>query len=213
MHRMSFSDHTDSPFSPSAITRRKAPALVRKFLPPPATLLDVGAHGGEFAATMARNGYSVTALDAEPRGSFQPFISADANGAWPLASGSFDAVTAWQVLEHLENPHHFFREARRVLAKDGLLFLSLPNPYSAKNRIQFFLTGDFYRYRENSFHITPFIRSSFARAYAPHFTLHKDGYSEMHKKRIPRLLPFLKKSSTFRMLFGESYFAVLQKVN
>lgn len=210
---MSSSAHTESPFSPSAITRRKAPALVRKFLPPPATLLDVGAHGGEFAATMARNGYSVTALDAEPRGSFQPFISADANGAWPLASGSFDAVTAWQVLEHLENPHHFFREAHRVLKEDGLLFLAVPNPYSFKNRTRFFLTGDFYRYQENPFHLTPFIRSSFARCYTPHFACLTDGYSEMHKKRIPLVLcPLVKRSRALKMLLSEVYFAILRKV-
>lgn len=201
-------------FSSSAIIRRKSFSLVQKFLSPPATLLDVGAHAGEFASALTKKGYRVTALDAELRGKFQPFIVADANVSWPVPPDSFDAVTAWHVVEHLENPYHFFRETHRVLKIGGYVFVSLPNPFNWCNRLSFFTMGEFYRYRYNEFHITPFTRSSFARAYTPLFSLRTEGYSELHKKRIPRpLFPFLKKSKTFRMLFGESFFAVLQKVN
>ncbi|MBM4270241.1 MAG: methyltransferase domain-containing protein, partial [Deltaproteobacteria bacterium] len=38
---------------------------------------------------------------------------------WP--DGSFDAVYAHQVLQHLERPIDALREMRRVLAKDGVL--------------------------------------------------------------------------------------------
>lgn len=202
------------PFSSSAIVRTKASALVRKFVPLGSHLLDIGAHSGAFAAHMVTLGYRVTALDDAPHGDFQPFLRADANAPWPVDPDSLDAVTAWHVVEHLENPHHFFREAHRVLKRGGYTFVSLPNPFHWRNRLSFLTTGDFSRYRHNEFHITPFIRSSFMRAYAPLFSLCSEGYAELHKKRIPRpLFPFLKKSNLFRMLFGESYFAVLQKVN
>lgn len=45
----------------------------------------------------------------------------------------FDFVYSAFVLEHLENPEKVLREAIRVLAKKGTLFLSAPN-YGAPNR-------------------------------------------------------------------------------
>ena len=42
-------------------------------------------------------------------------------------SGSFDAVTAFDVIEHVEDEGFFIRQAYRILKKDGLLFLITPN--------------------------------------------------------------------------------------
>lgn len=41
---------------------------------------------------------------------------------------SFDAISIIEVIEHVENPSQVFREIYRVLKKDGILFLTTPNP-------------------------------------------------------------------------------------
>jgi len=42
-------------------------------------------------------------------------------------NAAFDLVTAFEVIEHLENPDSFVKEMRRVLKNDGLFILSTPN--------------------------------------------------------------------------------------
>ncbi len=45
----------------------------------------------------------------------------------PFADDFFDNVIAGDVIEHLENPSHFLREANRVLKRGGRLILSTPH--------------------------------------------------------------------------------------
>lgn len=44
----------------------------------------------------------------------------------PFADAAFDAVIAGDVIEHVENPSHFLREANRVLKIGGRLVISTP---------------------------------------------------------------------------------------
>lgn len=44
-----------------------------------------------------------------------------------LSPYSFDAIFAWEVIAHLENPELFLANAHNALRKDGLLFLTTPN--------------------------------------------------------------------------------------
>jgi SAM-dependent methyltransferase len=44
----------------------------------------------------------------------------------PFPDNSFQTVIAGDVIEHLENPSHFLREANRVLAPKGRLVISTP---------------------------------------------------------------------------------------
>lgn len=45
----------------------------------------------------------------------------------PFAPASFDAVTSFETLEHVEDRSRFVAELRRVLREDGVLVLSTPN--------------------------------------------------------------------------------------
>jgi len=56
-------------------------------------------------------------------------------GLFSLPSASFDVVTFWHVLEHLEQPGLVLREATRVLKKGGILALDSPNLDSAAFRL------------------------------------------------------------------------------
>ncbi len=45
---------------------------------------------------------------------------------WPF-SNRFDVITCFDVIEHLENPADFFRNAKRYLKNDGIIIVSTPN--------------------------------------------------------------------------------------
>ena len=45
----------------------------------------------------------------------------------PFADGSFDAITSFETLEHLEARTQFLTELRRVLTPNGLCIISTPN--------------------------------------------------------------------------------------
>mgnify|MGYP001558945269 CR=1 FL=1 len=61
----------------------------------------------------------------------------DLNNRWPYKSKFFDYVINLQVIEHILNTDNFIKESKRILKKDGLLYISTPNLASWFNRIIF----------------------------------------------------------------------------
>ena len=209
-----FRDKRDLFRASGITTSGKSVRIIAKWLPLGASVFDVGSGFGMFVSAAARAGYKVTASDLERYTSFEPFVLSDAEKRWTAADTSFDAVTAWQVVEHLQNPRHFFEETHRVLCDNGLLFFSVPNFLKLSNRISFFLSGEFPRYTTNPLHLTAFTRSTIARAWNGLFTLELQGYTDLHKKRASRLFWwFVRFLPSWKMLRGESVFFVLRKKN
>lgn len=66
-------------------------------------------------------------------------VWADLDEPLPFEDGSFDAVVAGELLEHLRFPERLIGEARRVLRPEGLLVGSVPNSYRLKSRLRFLL--------------------------------------------------------------------------
>ena len=116
--------------------------LTREIVPRIAALrgvaIDVG--GGRDAphdrawASSTRRGR----LDVDPK--HRPDLCGDA-AALPFANGSVDAVTMFEVLEHLPDPAAAIDETRRVLVEGGTLLGSAPFVYPTHGD-----PGDYFRF-------------------------------------------------------------------
>lgn len=113
-------------------------------------VLDVGCSTGGFLHSLNRlfpGNYNVLGMDvagpaldhAEQQGLSvvrQPFLDTS------LAPSSFDAITFWAVLEHLDEPRAFLARAASLLKPGGHCFVLVPNLDSLAIRI----LGSRYRY-------------------------------------------------------------------
>ncbi|MBI2391856.1 MAG: methyltransferase domain-containing protein [Deltaproteobacteria bacterium] len=106
---------------------------------PPCRFLDLGAGRGDLSRRLHALGHQVTAVEryVEQFDAPVPLVDADLNATWPFADGSFDAVAAVEILEHLENPRWFFRELSRVLGPRGVAVVSTPNITTLLSKLLF----------------------------------------------------------------------------
>lgn len=124
-------------------------------------VLDVGAGDGSLTAALKAVGFYVSACDIDPsqfKVGDMPCKTVDLNKAWPYDDAAFDYVTAVEVIEHLENPMHMIREAKRVLRRGGKLVLTTPNIMNIFSRVKFLLVGSFFCFgsvERKSGHINP----------------------------------------------------------
>ncbi|PDW02085.1 class I SAM-dependent methyltransferase [Candidatus Viridilinea mediisalina] len=101
-------------------------------------LLDLGAGMGGFAVAAALAGAKVTAAEYNPAycqiialraaryGLTLPILNT-AGEALPLPTAGFDAVTAWDVLEHVRDPQQVLCELARVVRPGGVVLLTAIN--------------------------------------------------------------------------------------
>jgi 2-polyprenyl-3-methyl-5-hydroxy-6-metoxy-1,4-benzoquinol methylase len=130
--------------------------------------VDVGAGAGYFTQILAQQFERVHALD-----SYQPsnvpgnvaFKQTDLNRNWPLGDRTADLLVALEVIEHLENPRHFFRETTRVLRPGGYGFVSTPNNHSLASLLTFITKGRHRAFQAPSYpaHITPILKVDLER--------------------------------------------------
>jgi 2-polyprenyl-3-methyl-5-hydroxy-6-metoxy-1,4-benzoquinol methylase len=137
--------------------------LFRNYVSPGAKVLDVGSGAGAWAKRLHDASYRVIAcdLEARPEGFEFPYRHVDLNQnfAESLGNETFDAVCIVEVIEHLENPRHVFREIKRLLRKGGVILLTTPNASGLYSRLRFFFTGEMAMFNDDSYvgsgHITP----------------------------------------------------------
>lgn len=117
---------------------RERKALVEAFKKK-GKLLDIGCGEGKFLEAMGKNGWLVFGI--EPSASFEDApmkkeINLQQNRltANHFENESFDVITLWQVLEHLDTPKEYLGIIRNILRKDGVLVISVPNLESLQFR-------------------------------------------------------------------------------
>lgn len=103
-------------------------------------ILDAGCGNGAFAGYLADRGYEVTGVDASVSGiavarTQFPGVRFDVGlfDAVPPQIGSFDAVCATEVVEHLYAPHQLAAYAMAALRPGGILIISTPYHGYLKN--------------------------------------------------------------------------------
>jgi len=96
------------------------------------SVLDVGCATGALLAHLRNCGWRVTGVEISPSAAYaQKERGLDVRSI-PLEENnfsdeSFDVILASHLVEHLNDPRSFFTEARRILKKDGYIFITTPN--------------------------------------------------------------------------------------
>jgi 2-polyprenyl-3-methyl-5-hydroxy-6-metoxy-1,4-benzoquinol methylase len=150
------------------LTHERVFSFVERYLPTPSCVIDLGAGEGAFSKKLVSSGHEVTAVDLNPSDWKLPEVSLieanlDSDYSESFTKKNFaDAVIAIEILEHVENPFSFVREAAKLLRPGGLLFLSTPNVESVSSRLIFLYTGRLKYFGEyetvRPAHITPIFR-------------------------------------------------------
>lgn len=96
------------------------------------TILDVGCADGKFVEIMEMDGYTAMGIDI----SCDAVRNAKMKGLHvfsgtlrqlPSSHGGYDAITAWDLLEHIEDIREFLIDCKRLLKPDGLFIFSTPD--------------------------------------------------------------------------------------
>jgi 2-polyprenyl-3-methyl-5-hydroxy-6-metoxy-1,4-benzoquinol methylase len=122
---------------------RKALALLEQE-PRKGRLLDVAAGSGIAAEALTDQGWEVTGLEISEqlaeqiraRGRIETVMHDLATGPLPFDDGSFQAVFAGEIIEHLVDTAGFIAELHRVLWPGGIAVITTPNLASLENRLR-----------------------------------------------------------------------------
>jgi 2-polyprenyl-6-hydroxyphenyl methylase / 3-demethylubiquinone-9 3-methyltransferase len=108
----------------------RTPWMLR-LLTPRSRVLDIGCGAGLLSNVLAKHQHQVTGIDLSEKSlhiaqkyddtSSVQYLQANAYSL-PFSNGSFDAVCALDILEHVEEPQLLISEAARVLKPKGLFF-------------------------------------------------------------------------------------------
>jgi 2-polyprenyl-3-methyl-5-hydroxy-6-metoxy-1,4-benzoquinol methylase len=103
-------------------------AEISKFLPAPASILDLGCDKGFFLDEARRWDYSVQGIELSEDGrKYCDQTGIRVNTDLRNLASKFNAVTMWHALEHIANPVEILAEIRGILTDGGLLFIRVPD--------------------------------------------------------------------------------------
>jgi SAM-dependent methyltransferase len=119
---------------------RRRLALLGAMVAPGTRALDVGAGRGRFVAAARAAGYDATGIEPSARGVAAaaaigaPVVQTELEDA-SFPEESFDAVTLWHVLEHLDDPGGALSRVAGWLTPGGALVVGVPNLASWQARL------------------------------------------------------------------------------
>ncbi len=144
------------------------------------TLINYGAKTGFFSSTMEKKGWNVLSYEsiAAERDFSKKMLD---HRMFPpeeldtLPIGCADVVTMWHSFEHMDNPKLILLKLCRVLSRNGLIFMAMPNAdsYDAEYYKQYWAAWDVPRHL---WHFTPKTCQQLASTV---------GLSLMYKKAMP----------------------------
>lgn len=100
-------------------------------------VLDIGCGNGRFLFAAKREGYGAYGLEI----STAARRVAKSKGIYVYDKGlleqdfktkKFDIITLWQVLEHIDDPNRYLSKIKKIIKKDGLLYIGVPNIQSTQ---------------------------------------------------------------------------------
>ena len=132
-------------------------------------LLDIGAGTGAFAHYMQQTGWKVTGLEPDKTARDVAFtkhqLSLDTpEKLFEFEEGTFDAITMWHVLEHVHNLDGYFNAFKKILTKEGKLFIAVPNytSFDAQHYQEYWAAYDVPRHL---YHFSPLSIEKLAKKY------------------------------------------------
>lgn len=150
-------------------------------------ILDLGCHGGtltNFISKLNKNNrlygidISKNAIDyAQKKYPHIDFMTHDLNDGIPYPEKKFDAVTCFDVLEHVFDPLKLIDETKRVLKDKGYFIVDIPNETPLFKLIWFFWTrmeGKVWK----DVHINHFSTDDLKRL------LEKNGFEKINERKI-----------------------------
>ncbi|MHC4515835.1 MAG: class I SAM-dependent methyltransferase [Planctomycetota bacterium] len=146
--------------------RLRQQLLQRYTGPGPLKVLDVGCAAGFFLRVMKEHGHQVRGVELSPEIAHLAIehlgkenihvgqmtdLAADQQG---FEAGSFDLVTAWDVVEHVPDPQDLLRRVHRMLKPTGVLVIETQN---VDSRLAGLLgrRWQHYKHEEHLYHFNP----------------------------------------------------------
>jgi SAM-dependent methyltransferase len=122
-------------------------------------LLDIGAGTGHFAHFMKKNGWQVTALepDSTARKVASEKLSLEIKPLEELGQlvpQSFDVITLWHVLEHVQDLTGYVEHFKALLKPEGVLIIAVPN-HTSKDAKKYGATWAAYDVPRHLWHFSP----------------------------------------------------------
>ena len=128
-------------------------------------LLDYGTGTGYFPHTMRQRGWDVKAIEknAKARAFAREHFNLEVEAEEALqtyADASFDVITLWHVMEHLEHLNEMWQTLSRLLKARGVLVVAVPNP-SSKDAEMYREGWAAYDVPRHLWHFTPSVMQQF----------------------------------------------------
>lgn len=119
-------------------------------------IVDAGAGSGLFLQVARDNGWGVSGVEFNEKSVQEIKAQGIEVFDQPLESGiyeenSVDVVTAWEVLEHINDPNKFIRDLHGVIKQDGYIFICVPNINALVTRLLHDKSRTFYGYAHVNF--------------------------------------------------------------
>lgn len=177
------------------------------------SILEVGCGNGDLSRELRNIGFTnLSLLDIlDNSNGLNPQLADVSFDKLPYQDGQFDIVLAIAIIEHLENPFLFYREACRVTKPGGLFILAIPHALSLKSRIKFLFSGDLIGYSEKNNHISVFTKGIFAKTVLSKFLIQDTFYSNGYIQIFGKKIRFNKTNKFLGKLFGNKVLYILRK--